>query len=990
MRDGVPVTYRTPTGEEKHEQLDVIDFDTPENNHFLAVRELWIKGDIYRRRPDLIGFVNGLPLVFMELKNIHRNLEAAYEENFSDYKDTIPHLFHHNALVILANGDDAEVGALSSPFRFFRPWKRLAEDEPGQVDMETLLKGTCSKTDLLRLVEHFVLFDESSGELVKILAQNQQYLGVLNAYEAVKERDERDGKLGVFWHTQGAGKSYSMVFLTRMVRRTLGNQFTFVICTDREDLDRQIYNTYAGCGLVDNDRDPCRAASGDHLEELLSQRKSHVFTLIHKFNKEIEGPEDVYSDRDDIIVLTDEAHRTQHGILAENMRRALPNASYLGFTATPLFKDDEVTRRIFGEYVSTYDFQRAVEDDATVKLCYEARGEKLEVTTDDINEKMADKLEELEIEDQDVAERLEREMKRDYHIITDGERLNQIARDFVHHYSSRMDPDFAEDEESVGWAGKAMFVCIDKVTCVRMYNRIEKYWDERIQELRQNLANASDEYEEVLRRRQINWMEETRKAVVISEDQGEVERFRKWDLDIKPHRKRLKDGFETDDGRRIDVETAFKDDEHPFRIAIVCAMWLTGFDVPSLSTVYLDKPMRAHTLMQAIARANRVYEDKNNGLIVDYCGILKNLRKALATYAGHEGKSPLDGDSPPPELDPATPADEELINDLEEAIAAVRAFLDAREIDLDEINDLNGFERNKAIRDAKEAINESDETRKRFEIMARSVFNRYKACFSIDEAKQYRPVRDAINVIYKSLQEDVQKADITDIIRELHEVVDEAIEPDPERAGEPSVLYDISNIDFDRLRQEFEQSSTKNTTVQSLKHAVESRLQRMMEQNPMRTDFQEHYEQIVEEYNREKDRATIEQTFEELMRLAQKLDEEEDRAVREGLDEESLAIYDLLQKDNLDKSEIEEIKEVSKNLLDTIKERLRDMDNWQEKEKTRDKIHVTIRNFLYDDETGLPTDSYTEEDVMQKTSQVYGHIFRVYDSPQPSVYRRSS
>jgi type I restriction enzyme R subunit len=415
-------------------------------------------------------------------------------------------------------------------------------------------------------------------------------------------------------------------------------------------------------------------------------------------------------------------------------------------------------------------------------------------------------------------------------------------------------------------------------------------------------------------------------------------------------------------------------------------MWLTGFDVPSLSTLYLDKPMRAHTLMQAIARANRVYEDKNNGLIVDYCGILKNLRKALATYAGHQGQGPLDTDTPPPELDPAKPAEEELIDDLEEAVAAVRAFLDDLEVDLGAINELEGFARNKAILDAKEAINENDETRKRFEILARSVFNRYKACFAIEDAQQYRSVRDAINIIYKSLQEDVQKADITDIIRELHEVVDEAVEPDPERAGEPSVLYDISEIDFDRLRKEFEKSQAKNTTVQSLKHAVESRLQRMMEQNPMRTDFQEHYEQIVEEYNREKDRATIEQTFEELMRLAQELDEEEDRAVREGLNEESLAIYDLLLKDDLDKSDIDRIKDVSENLLATIKEQLRDMDHWREKETTRDAVRTTIRDFLWSDNTGLPVDSYTEDDVETKTKQVYGHIFRLYDSPDPSAY----
>ena len=468
--------------------------------------------------------------------------------------------------------------------------------------------------------------------------------------QATKDRKAREGKLGVFWHTQGSGKSYSIVFFTRKIHRTLGGNFTFLICTDRDDLDGQIYKTFAGCGLVDNDRDPCRAGSGEHLEQLLNQHKAYVFTLIQKFNKDVD-PDEPYSDRDDIIVITDEAHRTQYGRLALNLRNALPYASYIGFTGTPLFKDDEITRRVFGDYVSTYDFQRAVEDNATVPLYYDARGEKLGLATNDLNERIAQKLEEIEIEDIDTAERLEKELKRDYHLITAEKRLDQIAQDFVQHYSTQWE------------TGKAMLVCIDKVTCVRMHGLIQKYWDARIAELEKELAHAPDEQEEAQRRRQIAWMKETRMAVVVSEEQGEVDKFRKWDLDITPHRKLIKEGFETADGKRIDVESAFKKEDHPFRVAVVCAMWLTGFDVPSLSTLYLDKPLKAHTLMQAIARANRVFEGKNNGLIVDYCGILKNLRKALATFAGHQGPTNVDDPTVPPEVDPVKP-EEELLADL--------------------------------------------------------------------------------------------------------------------------------------------------------------------------------------------------------------------------------------------------------------------------------------------------------------------------------------
>jgi type I restriction enzyme R subunit len=381
LRDGVQVPYRDGKGTSKKARLKVFDFDTPENNHFLCVRELWIKGELYRRRADIVGFVNGLPLLFMELKNVHRDLRRAYEENLADYKDTIPHVFEHNAVIMLGNGRLGKIGSLSSKYKHFREWKRLAEEEPGKVDMETLLKGVCSKENFLDLFENFILFDDSVETLVKIVAQNQQLLGVNRAIDGVRDRKARGGKLGVFWHTQGAGKSYSIAFFTRKVHRKIGGNFTFLVLTDREDLDTQIYSTFAGCGVVDNDKDPCRAGSGAELKAMLSDaHKGYVFSLIQKFNQTVT-PENPYNTRDDIIVITDEAHRTQYGQLALNMRNALPNAAYIGFTGTPLFKGDEITRRVFGDYVSRYGFQRAVEDEATVPLYYDARGEKLGISS---------------------------------------------------------------------------------------------------------------------------------------------------------------------------------------------------------------------------------------------------------------------------------------------------------------------------------------------------------------------------------------------------------------------------------------------------------------------------------------------------------------------------------------------------------------------------------------------------------------------------------
>jgi len=973
MRDGVPVTFRNDKGERAQARLRVFDFDEPENNHFLCVRELWIQGSLYRRRADMIGFVNGLPLLFIECKNIHRNLKAAFDQNYSDYCDTIPHLFHHNAVVMFGNGEQARIGSITSRWEHFHEWKRLAEEEPGVVDMETLLKGVCSKHNFMDLVENFILFDDSAGKTKKVLARNHQFLGVNRAVQAVRDRKGRDRRLGVFWHTQGAGKSYSMVMFTRKVHRKLGGNFTFLVLTDRDDLDTQIYKTFAGCGVV-NDNSGCRAASGEHLSRLLSEHKSHIFSLIQKFNVD---PTESYTRRDDIIVITDEAHRTQYGTLALNMRNALPHASFIGFTGTPLFKEGEITRQVFGEYVSTYDFDRAVKDGATVPLYYDVRGEKLQVAIDDLNDRLAEKLEELELDDIDTAQRLERALKSDYHVLTAGKRLDQVARDFVQHYSTAWE------------SGKAMFVCIDKVTCVRMHKLIEFYWDERRKALEAELVNATGEQKDGLQR-QIDWMRETRIAVVVSEEQGEVEKFRKWDLDIKPYRALIKEGMALPESmrnkvkfrnmQRMALDEAFKEEEHPFRVAIVCAMWMTGFDVPSLSTLYLDKPLKDHTLMQAIARANRVHEGKNNGFIVDYCGILKHLRKALATFAGAQ---PGEGGG---EIDPARP-DSELLDDLARAIALVRGFLAERGVPLDPVLDETDFNRNAAIAACKNAVNENDTTRKQFEVMCREVFKKFRACINVQGVNRYRADRDAINIVYRSLQQDREQADISAVLRGLQEVVSESIEVQPDvREPDAEQPFDISRIDFARLKREFARRSDRHTIVQTLNDAVEKKLRLLLTRNPLRADYQKHYEAIVAAYNSEKNRSTVEQAFEALFELARALDEEEKRAAREGLDEESLAIFDLLKKDNLSPAEIKRIKTVAIALLETLKNEIRAIHQWRDREATRSTVKLTIRNFLMDDGTGLADPFYTQDDVHQKTEAVFLHVFRAYPTVPSPLY----
>lgn len=981
LRDGVKVEFRKQDGDMDAQTLRIFDFDTPDNNDFLAVRELWVKGDLYRRRPDIIGFVNGIPLLFVECKNIHKNLRKAYDQNLKDYLDTVPQLFHHNAFLLIANGVEAKIGALGGKYEHFNNWKRLEEAESGVVDMETLLKGVCDKRNFLDLFENFILYDDSGERTIKIIARNHQFLGVNRAIRAVGNREHNLGKLGVFWHTQGSGKSYSMLFFTRKVHRRIGGNYTFVIVTDRDDLDSQIYQTYVGCDVV-SEKEESRAASGALLKQMLTQQKSYVFSLVQKFNEQV-SPDSPYSQRSDIIVISDEAHRTQYGMLALNLRNALPGAGYIGFTGTPLMGGDELTRRMFGEYVSTYDFQRAVDDGATVPLYYDARGEKLKVATEDLNQRIADKLAEFDDElnaDPDAQRRLEQAIGKDYHVITAGQRLDKIALDFVKHYAE-------------GWeSGKAMLVCIDKPTCVRMYDLIDKYWTQHIHALTLENNHIHDDQELAQRTRQLKWMGETQFAVVVSEEQGEVERFRKLGLDISRHRKKMKEGWEVpSEEKRLDMESAFKQTEHPFRVAIVCAMWLTGFDVPSLGTLYLDKPLKAHTLMQAIARANRVAEGKTNGLIVDYCGILKNLRRALATFAGISG----DGESTKgDDTDPAKPEDD-LLELLDEALAGIGTWLDERGTPLAGITSTTGFVRNKAILDTKNAINENDEVRKRFQLMARDAVTKFKACVHVAGVNDRRVRIDAVKIVYKALQEDVDHADISHILQALRKEVDLSIAIADAKASEDGKsdvretrerLFDISKIDFSILLKEFESSKRKNTTVQSLKAAIESRLARLMAMNPLRKDLQARYEEIVAEYNHEKDRVTIEATFQRLTLLTKALSEEERRAVELGLDEEMLALFDLLRKPDLDKAGIEKLKQVSVGLLATLKRRLAEISDWQATEANRDTMRVTIHDYLYADATGLPVESYDEQDVAVLTDEVYRHVWRVYPTLPSPIY----
>ena len=1026
LRNGVPVDYRDAQGRQKNARARVIDFDNaPGSNRFLAVRELKLTGirtPNYNRRADLVCFFNGLPLVFIELKAVYKNIREGFDNNLSDYMDEniIAHAFHHNALLIVSNGDRARYGSITSGWEHFAEWKRLDEADKGSLDAERLLNGMLTHERLLDIVENFILFDDSkAGATRKVIARNHQVLGVNQAVASVARQEELKlefppekrlrhrvvelplqsrapaestkvlhaaevpspyipegplviperahpdlGRLGVFWHTQGSGKSYSMAFFAEKVRRKLEGNFTFLLMTDRNDLDSQIYRTFIGCGVAD-DMTP-RAASGDDLERLLSENHRYVFSLIQKFQKDVK-PKEPYSERDDIIVISDEAHRTQAGRLARNMRNALPNAAFIGFTGTPLFKQDELTKRIFGDYVSRYDFKRSEEDGATVKLVYENRGEKLGVARLDLNERIAAKIEEAEL-DPDQEALLEKLLGQDYEVITADERLDKIATDFVGHCATRWE------------SGKSMMVCIDKITCARMLQLIQPIWKAKTAEVRAaasaKRAEAKTAGDEADRASlvgeadklaaQAAWLDETVVEIIISEAQNEVADFKKWGFNIIPHRARMKRGFETPDGERVDVETGFKNPGHPFRVAIVCAMWMTGFDVECLSTLYIDKPMKAHTLMQAIARANRVYPGKDFGLIVDYNGMLRSLREALAQYAlGDEGD---DGGEI---VEPV----EERVQALIEAIEATEAHLRRLGFDPATLVGSTGFARIQGLKDAVEAVYSSDEAKRRFELLARQVFTRFKALLTEPSAYAYAERHDNIETIYKKLTERRDTADVTALLKELHRIVNEAIrtqEPGDDQAE--GLRFDLSQIDMEKLRDEFAKKVRhKATTIQDIREIIEQKLAEMLARNPSRMDHQQKYEEIVADYNREKDRATVEETFRRLTELMDELDAEQRRAVAEGLSEDELALFDLLKKEDLGKAERERVKQASRDLLASITARLAGLDRFWEKEQTKADVKVFILNQVY---ASLPTPPFTNEEKGAVADEVYAHIWQ--------------
>ena len=941
MRDGVSVNVRRDSGEMDTEKVRVFDFDNPNNNNFILVSQMWITGPIYTKRPDLIVFVNGIPLINIELKSVEKNLKDALTDNITPYKESIPQLYWYNLGLIISNGIENKFGSLTSVFEYFNEWKKVSsEDDETKNDIATIIRGICDKNRMLDILENFVLFDTGKGKVNKIVPRYFQFYGVNRAFENVKNRKEIEGKLGVYWHTQGSGKSYSMVYLSQKVMRKLQGNFTFVIVTDRGDLDRQSYDNFAHVGAVYEAQ--VRADSIVGLKQLLTENHRQIFTTIQKF-QDIDG---TISDRDDIIVMTDEAHRTQYSVMAQNMRKALPNASFIGFTGTPLMADgDEKTRQTFGDYVSTYNFGQSVEDKATVPLYYENRVLKLKNVNTDLEKQLGQVIERYDL-DEDEEEKLEQEFSTFYHIITREDRLDAIARDIVEHFAGR------------GYDGKAMVVSIDKKTSVRMYVKVKNEWEKYIGKLRLDLSRTDDEFKRAKIETELDRAERVDMAVVVSQDPDEIETMQQFGIDMKTIRERM--NARTSDGKTSLLEDEFKNPDSNLRIVFVCAMWLTGFDVPNLSTLYLDKPLKNHTLMQTIARANRVAEGKSNGLIVDYIGVFKSLQHALAMYASTNKD------------DVVIHPKEDLIKKLQNELGQIDDFLAEKNISIQKVMDSDNHEKLQLLEKYANTILENKDSKKVFLSSVADLYQTYLSLLPDPYAEDYYEKVYALKALATRIRNVGGKSiDVSIVQKEMEELLDKSIQAGEYVIPHYKKMVDLSQLDANALHDYFMGLENKNIQAENLAGELEDKIKEMARRNKKRLKFLERLDALLSEYN--KGGHDVEQLVSQLIELAKELSEEETRAVKENLTEEELAVFDLLVKENLNPNEIDQVKGLAKEMIEKLKaEKL--TPHWREFEPTRSGVKTTIADYVYK----LPEPTYTEVECQNLVSPLYNFVYEQY------------
>jgi type I restriction enzyme R subunit len=898
--DGVNVEYRRDDGSVAGDQAKLIDFDNPDENDWLAVNQFTVIEGEHDRRPDIVLFVNGLPIAVIELKNPadeNATIWSAFNQ-LQTYKKQIPSLFTFNEILVASDGLRARLGSLTANKEWFLPWRMIEGDEvaPKVIpELEVLSMGVFQKERLLDLLRYCIVFEEADdGAPVKKIAGYHQFHAVREAVNTtiLASRPDGDRRCGVVWHTQGSGKSLTMAFYAgRIIHHPAMENPTVVVITDRNDLDDQLFQTFSGCYELLRQK-PVQAENRSHLRKLLSVASGGVvFTTIQKFFTEEKGDtQQELTDRRNIVVIADEAHRSQYDFIdgfARHMRDALPNASFIGFTGTPIELTDKNTRAVFGDYISIYDIQRAVDDCATVPIYYESRMVKLDLAEDEKG--LLDQ--EFDLLTEDVEEYRKDKLKTKWAaleaVVGAEKRVSIIAKDLVDHFEKRLE---AMD-------GKAMVVCMSRRICVDLYNEIVKLrpeWD------------SDDDYAGVI------------KIVMTGSASDRLE----WQQHIrnKPKREALRQRF--------------KDPSDPFRIVIVRDMWLTGFDAPCLHTMYVDKPMRGHGLMQSIARVNRVFRDKPGGLVVDYLGLANQLREATIQYteSGGEGKATIDKD------------------------VAVAVMLEKYEVC---IGLFHGFdwsvwasgtanERLHLLPAAQEHILAQEEGKDRLLKVVTEVSQafaltvpRQEAIDIRDDVAFFQAVRSAL---VKSTGGERPWEDLDHAIKQL---VSKAVAPDEvvdifAAAGLPKPDISILSDDF---LEEVRDLPQQNLAVELLRKLLNDEIRSRKRKNVVQArSFAEMLARSIRAYqNRSIETAAV---IEELIALAKDMCEADRRGEKLGLSDDEVSFYDALETNDSAVAVLgdETLRTIARELVETIRSNV--TIDWTVRENVRAKMRVAVKRVL--------------------------------------------
>ena len=918
VTDGVTVEYRTDDGEIRGTQVRVIDFEKPEANDWFAVNQFTVTENKNTRRPDIVLFVNGLPLGIIELKNPtdeDATIWSAWNQ-LQTYKSELPTLFHANMLLIISDGLQARIGTLTAGREWFKPWRTVSDEpsDPYIPELQVMIDGVCKPRNFLSLLRDFIVFeDDGSGKLLKKMAGYHQFHAVQIAVaetlraarlkQAKKQQDRGwnqklggdlgDRRVGVVWHTQGSGKSLTMVFYAgRIVREAAMENPTIVVLTDRNDLDNQLFGTFSRCQNLLR-QPPMQAESREDLRNKLSVESGGViFTTIQKFFPEEKGDRHpVLSDRRNIVVIADEAHRSQYDFLdgfARHMRDALPKASFIGFTGTPIELKDANTRAVFGDYISVYDIQRAVEDKATVPIYYENRLAKVAFDEDERPRIDPDFEEATEGEEIERKEKLKTRWAQLEAIVGAEKRLGLIAEDITKHFENRLEV----------LSGKAMIVCMSRRICVDLYNELAR--------LRPGWHHKDDD-----------------KGIMKVVMTGSASDPPDWQMHIR------------NKVRRETLANRFRDSDDSFQVTIVRDMWLTGFDAPSLHTMYLDKPMRGHGLMQAIARVNRVFKDKPGGLVVDYLGISSELKDALATYtsSGGRGKTALNQ---------------------EEAVAVM---LEKYEICLGLFHgfDWSGWktgsaeEKLRLLPPAQEHILSQEDGKDRCLHHVCELSQAFALSVPHEEALR---IRDDV-AFFQSVQQSLAKRSPDN--ERPEEELDHAVRQIISRAVAPEGVVDIfaaaglerPNISIlsEEFLAEVQGMKQRNLAVELLQKLLKSEISSCRRKNVVQArSFAEMLEQTIRRYQNRSIEAA--QVIEELIDLAREMREANARGEKLGLSEEELAFYDALETNDSAVKVLgdEVLRTIARQLVETVRENV--TIDWTLRENVRAHLRVLVKRVL--------------------------------------------